>query len=272
MADTVGIRSNQIKVSDKHGTQSFVQMSDDTGADGNLSKYSAGAVTDNGICYSYAADIGSANAYAVILSPTPTLVAGSTIVLKVAHANTGASTLAVSGGGAIAVKKESGSGLVDLASGDWRAGQIALVIHDGTAWQWLDGFSGVAPATTYQRWIAYDLRGQPPAGSLASSTAGAVTFVPIPGNLSTFQIAANFTGNNGKVGGNPTATAVYTFYKNGSSIGTLSISTGGVFTGSTSGGVAISFTPGTDELAWIPPAAQDATLSDVRFAIPIVIS
>jgi hypothetical protein len=53
----------------------------------------------------YAADTGAANAYTVTLSPAPTIVAGSVVVFKAANANTGASTLAVNGGTATAIRK-----------------------------------------------------------------------------------------------------------------------------------------------------------------------
>ena len=50
MADTTGIRSNQIKTSDKRGTQQYVQMSDGTGTSGNLPKFNAdGSLTDSGV-------------------------------------------------------------------------------------------------------------------------------------------------------------------------------------------------------------------------------
>ena len=92
--------------------------------------------------YTYAADTGTANAYAVSITPTPTLGAGSVLIIKVLHTNTGASTIATNGGFAIAVKKESGSGLVDLAVGDWQAGGIVVIIQDGSIWQWIGGGTG----------------------------------------------------------------------------------------------------------------------------------
>lgn len=123
--------------------------------------------------------------------------------------------------------------------------------------------SSVGPTATRHAFLSYFLAGKP--------DAGATAYVPIPGNLASLQIPANFSGAKGACV-NPTSTAVYTFYKNGSSFGTASISTGGVFTWSTSGGTAVSFTPGSDELSWSAPGTQDATLSDVRFAIPLTIS
>jgi hypothetical protein len=82
--------------------------------------------------YTYANDTGAANAYAVTLTPAPTLQIGSVVVFKAVNANTGASTLAVNGGAAIAIKKNA---TVALVSGDIAAGQIITVIYDGTNFQ-----------------------------------------------------------------------------------------------------------------------------------------
>lgn len=86
--------------------------------------------------YTYGPDTGAANAYAVALSPVPTLVAGSVVVFKSLNANTGASTLAVNGGSAKAIKKNVSSA---LASGDILAGQIVVVVYDGTNFQMAGG-------------------------------------------------------------------------------------------------------------------------------------
>jgi len=82
--------------------------------------------------YTYGADTGVANAYAVALSPAPTLVAGSAVIFKAVHANTAASTLAVNGGSAIAIHK---NGTTALAGAEISAGQMVHVIYDGSSWQ-----------------------------------------------------------------------------------------------------------------------------------------
>jgi hypothetical protein len=108
-----------------------------TGAGGTLAV--TGGVSKNAIqqqSYLYAADTGAANAYAVSLSPAPTLAAGSCVVFKATNANTGASTLAVNGGTATPIKK---NGSTALASGDIAAGQIAVVVYDGTNFQLIAG-------------------------------------------------------------------------------------------------------------------------------------
>jgi hypothetical protein len=88
--------------------------------------------------YTYGVDTGAANAYAVTLSPAPTLAAGSAIFVKIANANTGASTLVVNGGAATAIKKQ---GTVALAGGELLADTIACFIFDGTYFQ-LQGSTG----------------------------------------------------------------------------------------------------------------------------------
>ncbi len=77
---------------------------------------------------------------------------------------------------------------------------------------------------------------------------------------------ANLGGSYGTVGTNPTSTAAYDIKKNGSTIGAVSISTGGAFTFTTTSGAAKSLAAG-DRLTIIAPSSQDATLSDVGFTL-----
>ena len=90
--------------------------------------------------YLYGMDTGGANAYAVTLSPAPTLVAGSKVVFIAANACTGASTLAINGGSAIAIKKNGNS--TALASGDIVANEIITATYDGTVFQIIVAGSG----------------------------------------------------------------------------------------------------------------------------------
>lgn len=102
-----------------------------------------GGATQSGVeqnSYVYSADTGAANAYVVTLSPAPTIIAGSEVIFKAANANTGASTIAVNGGSATAIKKNGGTA---LASGDIAAGQVITVVYDGTNWQ-IQGGTGSA--------------------------------------------------------------------------------------------------------------------------------
>ena len=88
----------------------------------------------------YAADTGSANAYAVALDPPiVSYAAGLGVAFKAANANTAASTLNVDAKGAIAIKKNGGAD--DLASGDIVAGQVVKIVFDGTNFQMLSAAS-----------------------------------------------------------------------------------------------------------------------------------
>lgn len=106
--------------------------------------------------------------------------------------------------------------------------------------------------------ITYSLAGAP----AASDTL----YIDIPSNLTTVAFAANFAGSTGKCGTNPTASAVYTIQKNGTTVGTITISTSGTFTFATTGGTTVTCAA-SDELSIIAPATPDATLADVRFTV-----
>lgn len=80
----------------------------------------------------YADDSGAANAYVVAFSPTATITEGLMLVIKAAHANSGASTLAVDGAAPIAIQKEGGLALV---GGEILSGEIFIVVFDGTHYQ-----------------------------------------------------------------------------------------------------------------------------------------
>jgi hypothetical protein len=73
-------------------------------------------------------------------------------------------------------------------------------------------------------------------------------------------LKAALAGSHFSVGTNPASTATYTLKKNGSSIGTIAISTGGVFTPTFASDV--SFAAG-DIFNIIAPSPQDTTLADV---------
>jgi hypothetical protein len=134
--------------------------------------------------FTYAADTVAANACAVSLSPSPSLTAGSIVVFKATNANTGASTLAVNGGSAIAIKKQ---GTTALSAGDIAAGQIVAVGYDGTNFQLMGGAGGSTSGA-----LIYT-------GAWSSGTAYAVANVVLySGNLYMRLIA-------GGAGGSPSA-------------------------------------------------------------------
>ncbi|ABC76443.1 hypothetical protein [Syntrophus aciditrophicus] len=95
-----------------------------------------GLAEDGDGAIDYAADTGSADAYAIALSPALAAhVTGMPISFKAANANTGAATLNVDGLGAVAVKKKGG---VTLVAGDIPVDGIAVVAYDGTCYQLLN--------------------------------------------------------------------------------------------------------------------------------------
>jgi hypothetical protein len=96
----------------------------------------------------YAADTGSANAYAI--APTPAATAyttGDIYAFKVANANTTSSTLNVSSLGAKNIKTPQ---IANLLSGALAASMIALVVYDGTQFQLINQQdpTRVSPLTT----------------------------------------------------------------------------------------------------------------------------
>lgn len=253
--------------------------------------------------YVYAADTGAANAYAVTLSPAPTIVAGSEVVFLAAHACTGASTLAVNGGSPIAIKKAVSTA---LATGDILVGQIVTVKFDGTNWQ-LGGSSSGGGGTTFGtdlatidathqkvlglnttpldttvsltdgmtwqynatsgKWVPVFDRATRPVSAVVGKP-GAAQLVLIYTVEATETFPANFTApqSYGSVGTNPTATAVYIVFKNATNVGTVTISTSGVFTFATTSGAAFTLNAG-DRLTMVAPGSQDATLSDVGITL-----
>lgn len=82
--------------------------------------------------WSFGIDTGTANAYAVAISPAPVLAPGLCLYVKMTHANTGASTLALNGGAAKAITK---NGTTALAGAEISLNQIVQIVYDGTQWQ-----------------------------------------------------------------------------------------------------------------------------------------
>ena len=79
------------------------------------------------------------------------------------------------------------------------------------------------------------------------------------------SLADDFAGSVGDVGTNPTASFVLDVQKNGSSVGTITISTGGAFTFATTGG-AVSLASG-DQIKIVAPSSADATCANVSITL-----
>ena len=156
----------------------------------------------------YAADTGSANAYAATLSPTPSTYAdGMGVVVKIANANTGASTINVNSLGAKTIKNPDGT---DLTSGDLAAGGIYSFKYNATTGNFiLVGKGGVkltGTAGDAQVLNGYSYYNTDPktkrTGSMANN--GAITI--IPGTVDQ-TIAQGYHNGSGKVSGDANLTA-----------------------------------------------------------------
>ncbi|CAN5950541.1 unnamed protein product [Sphagnum jensenii] len=161
------------------GDYTAAQVGADTvGAAAAVQTAVQGAIQQN--AYIYATDTGAANAYAVALSPVPTVIAGSNVLVKVANTSTGASTLAVNGT-VTAIRKKTSAGIAAIAAGDLVAGQVYRFDFDGTYWQ----TSGSAAQTSAQ--IATALNGG------TAPTAAQVPFGQVSGNVTFQTISGDMT-------------------------------------------------------------------------------
>jgi len=125
------------------------------------------------------------------------------------------------------------------------------------ATKYLDGTGVYSVPTSPQ---PYDLV----ASYVGTPTIGATVFILTFTRTVTF--AANFSGSYGTVGTNPSSTVGYTVKKNGTTIGTISISPFGLFTFATTGGTSQSVAAG-DRLTIIAPNPNDATLADIGITL-----
>lgn len=106
--------------------------------------------------YNYAVDAVGTDAYAITLSGALSIpFVGMEVNFVAGTANTGAATLAINGGSAIAIKKNATE---DLVTGDVVANQVLKVVYNGTNWQLISKtpiitpivrtyLNGVSPAT-----------------------------------------------------------------------------------------------------------------------------
>jgi hypothetical protein len=83
----------------------------------------------------FAVDTGAANAYAAVFSPVPQAAPGTRVYVKCIHANTAASTLAITGFLAGAAKPITKNGTTALSGAEISANQIVQLVWDGTEWQ-----------------------------------------------------------------------------------------------------------------------------------------
>lgn len=99
----------------------------------------------------------------------------------------------------------------------------------------------------------------------ATPTASELLFIHAAGDAFTFP--ANFSGFiQSYVGTNPTATFDLDVRNNGVSIGTISVSTGGVVAATTVGGTSKAVVAG-DVITIVAPVTPDATAADMAFTL-----
>lgn len=284
MADTTGTRWKQIKSADRLGAGAKGQSCDGTFTAGNLPKYlSDGTTTDSGIAAGSGG--GPSGTYNVNFSLLGTPAGGSSILAlfvftesvnfpsnysgsagKVGTNPTSSQswtlnkngsscgTVSISTGGVVTF---SSSGSVSFSSGD------------------LLTLMGASSADATLANVDIDLQ-----GTRASVTSTPISVVPfqwlgqVPGSQLigqyVFVNAITFVGNlsgaaYGKVGTNPASTWSATIYKNGTSCGTVSISTSGVFTFTTTSGASVSFAAG-DEMTVIAQSTTDTSLQNIAFS------
>ena len=104
-------------------------------------------------------------------------------------------------------------------------------------------------------------------GVAGMPTAGQEVFLSIA--TAAISVPANFAGSVGGFGVHghvPTATATYLVWKNTTQIGMVTISTGGVFAFTTTGGLAQTINIG-DVFSITAPGTQDATLASVVMSL-----
>lgn len=90
-------------------------------------------LTSQAGAYTYAATATGNDTYVVTLSPVPnTYSTGMFINVKVDVGNTGSASVNANAKGAKTIKKYTGAGIADIATGDMVAGNIYTLAYDGT--------------------------------------------------------------------------------------------------------------------------------------------
>jgi len=239
---TSDVTSNNVSTS-KHG---FVPKApnDATKFLDGTGNYSApgGAASKTASYAAVAGDSGkilSFNSASPLTLTLPSSPPSGTWNVRVQNAGSGALTVSPNG-----LTLDGGSSSVTLTQN-----QGLYISTDGSNYYTERGIS--APSS-YPYDVVFSYVGQP--------SAGATVFLLIFDRTVTFS--GNFAGSYGKCGTNPAATAAFSVLKNGTSAGSISISTGGIFTFSTTGGTALSFSAG-DVMKITAPNPQDASLADV---------
>jgi hypothetical protein len=140
----------------------------------------------------------------------------------------------------------------------WQCETNAPISVGTTALSFIQASSGVR-----SRALAPTILGQ-------QLTSSEVFFACTPPVGETWTFPANFAGASGKKlsgGANPAASFAIDFSKNGTTAGTITISTSGVVSWATAGGTSFTLVGGTDEARLVGPASVDTAVG-YAFAIP----
>lgn len=160
---------------------------------------------------------------------------------------------------------------------DETVGQLKIYYSDGTSSQWVDSSASATGFTGSQGTTGFTGS----SGVVTRAIPGFFTGIPAADETITLYVAveaitfaANFSGSRGKIGINPTSSFVLTVYKNptftglvitgGTVIATITISTSGVFTFATTGGLSQTLANG-DMLGVKAPSTPDTTAACASF-------
>ncbi len=205
------------------GSQKITALADGTA---HTDGVNAGQIQDGGLIFQ-SNDTGSANAYAIALTPAVTAyVAGQVFHFKAGNASSGASTLNVNALGTKNIKKKNDQ---DIAAGDIEEDAIVSVIYDGTSFQMLSQLGTSAGSMS-----SFTLTGDSGSNQTINDgntvdVAGGDGIATVVGATDTVTVAADLKSNGGLV----IESSKIAVDLAGSSItGTLAISDGG--TGATS--------------------------------------
>jgi len=138
----------------------------------------------------WSVDSGTANAYVITTTAPlgPSLRTGSRFMFIATHANTTASTAAVDGGSAIAIKKNVSTA---LASGDIALNQVIEITYDGTNFQ-LVGPGAIPTAITQTIASGTSALGT---SAISSASCASVVTTSATGTLTTDVVTASFNGD-----------------------------------------------------------------------------
>lgn len=134
---------------------------------------------------------GSANAHAITVTGITTPALGNTVTFIAGYTNTGATTLNVSGSGAVAVRV--GSGLDALSGGEIVAGSTVACYFDGTYWILLPGTNGVPLPTNYVGLRRIYIAGSPPQALIQYSPelAASMSVSVVPSRPQLYDLAGD---------------------------------------------------------------------------------